>query len=192
MKRSLYLLFLIVLDSFCFIEISAHDLIIQGQDTFKSPKTNIWLNLGLGYEDNRRSEGCVSSAVSLSLQKAFHLITVRYIGASEVKYIWMKSDILKSYNLMYGLIKKNQTGHSPGYFSVSTGIDYSTMLDLVEYGPGSTDHNLIERKRFGVPVDVQVFRQGKWIGIGLNGYIVINSEFTFYGVLVCLQLGKLR
>ncbi len=169
---------------------SAQDSISQGQDAIKSSKTHIWLNLGLGIEGNRRSDWSVSELGSLSLQKAFYLITLKYMYAFEFKF--MGGDILSSYNLMYGLIIKSPPGYQTGYFSVSTGINYSTLSDVVKYGSGTFDYNIFDRKRFGVPVDLQFFLQGKWIGMGLNGYIVINSEFTFGGVLVCLQLGNLK
>ena len=107
MKRCLYLLFLITLDSFCFIEISAHDLIVQGQDTTKSNNSNMWLNFGVGVlPDNKRMYLSPGLGVNFSFQSKIHLISGKLFYAEEFKIFGGPHDRLTSLDLMYGLIYK--------------------------------------------------------------------------------------
>lgn len=63
---------------------------------------------------------------------------------------------------------------------------------------GSHDTGLFSRdekieKKIGFPVEAQLsWRLTKVFGFALNGFANVNSEKTFGGATICLQVGKLR
>ena len=89
---------------------------------------------------------------------------------------------------MYGLIYKKPIW----YCSLSTGISYSRLSDFVYTGPYNGDGYTVDLNKIGLPIDVQLFRTMRKVGIGINGFVVINDNYVFNGGLICLQFGKLR
>lgn len=128
----------------------------------------IWLNIGLG----RGSDGGAGGLnLSIQPQSMRLLCTLRYCFTAEID-----TDI-RDVGVLVGYSSKRPG--SRGYYSIGAGLGIvsGTTVD----------------KTFGVPVEVQLFYTPlSFAGIGLQGFADFNKEETFYGVLLCLQFGKLR
>lgn len=81
--------------------------------------------------------------------------------------------------------------------SVHTGIGLVGNLErgkFLYYGPGfftSAHYEKIRSYTVGLPISSKVLISlSKHFGLGLEGYININSENTFYGLNLCLTLKK--
>ena len=174
-------------------KISAQNSIYPEQDTVKSDKPLTWVNLGIGglapgFDGflDFGGYGQVGGSISLSFQNRKHVISIKSIYyAVEV----MGADKLSSIEITYGLIHKRPVW----YCSLSSGINITWYKELSYWNSntGTFDINNSYNKA-GVPLDLQLFLTSKWLGIGIDGFLVFGSQFTTYGALLCLQIGKLR
>jgi len=196
MKKLVIIVFLIILAFSVSSQISAQDSIVTLPDSVKPANTKIWVNLGLGdvegWGNNAINLGLpLAGSINLSLQYKYHLFSIKYYGGEESSFSDSKTDKLSGFNLTYGFIYKKPRW----YCSISSGINFSTLSAWTFKSPsmgGSQQKTLNTYKMTGIPLDAQIFVTQKWIGIGLNYFLVFNKEINLYGGLVCLQLGKLR
>jgi hypothetical protein len=137
-----------------------------------------WINVGGGLTTGFHSEDAVNAGfnVSLNIQPFPHqMFTVRSAGADFIggDYYDMAA--------LYGLISRNQNG----YVSAAAGVGAVFFeRDFL----GKNDNKAVA----GVPLEMQAF----WtptpnFGLGLVGYLNINEEHSYYGMVLSLQLANL-
>lgn len=137
----------------------------------QSPRETIpyfWLNVGLGLGSHGGAGG-----LNLNIQPQARplLFTLRYCFTADIDTDIGDIAFLAGYS--------SKRPRSLGYVSIAAGIGYVR---------GSFTDGA-----FGVPLEVQLFfTPVSFAGIGLQGFANLNKEETFYGALLCLQLGKLR
>jgi hypothetical protein len=157
------------------------------QDASTNAKEHyLWVNIGGGfakvYGGLGEDEGGLSGGLSLSYCKGSNLFSIRWVENTEFKLdLWGYSgppDEVWDVGVLYGRVAKA----SYGLASISGGIGLVGM-----------SHNEILSYRMGIPIEGQLF----WtpisiLGIGISGFVNINSEKSFLGALLCLQIGRLR
>lgn len=158
------------------------------QDTSgNSQEHHYWVNLGsgIGWVDGGLGEdwGGISGGVSFSYQAGPSLFSIRWVAIAELQLdLWGTSGPAEGVwdvGALYGRIAKT----SWGLASISAG------LGLV----GVSDDQGVTTYHPGIPVESQLFwTPSSTFGIGIYGYANLNSEKSFLGALLCLQIGKLR
>ena len=134
----------------------------------------LWLNGGLGFGTYGLAGG-----LSLSFQIGHFILTPRVAGTAE---ILMEGDDVFDFGLTVGYSTKKP--RPVGYFSIAGGISYVTGMSRSSYESVST---------VGFPIDIQIFVTPlSFAGIGFQGAADINSQRSFWCLLLCLQIGKLR
>jgi hypothetical protein len=148
-----------------------------GHNNFKSDNKFGWVNLGFGGSSNGPSVG-----INGSYQINYHVISLRALYNEEISGLWNDfPDNSSDLGLLYGLGARKKKI----YVSVSTGI--SRVAGSVITYSKETKYTVV-----GIPIELQLFRTGKIVGIGIYGFANINRELSFVGALLCIQLGKLR
>ena len=154
-------------------------------------KTQAWLNVGMG---DGRVKNLLGSSVfmSFSFAQNSHVFTGRYISYESNKEDWFiyagsiplrdrRFEEAREISIVYGRMEKQKFGFA------SIGIG----LGLIEI-----NENLLYLRRkyreLGIALETQAFFTLPGMGIGFYGYGNINRETIFYGVLLSLQIGKLR
>jgi hypothetical protein len=158
------------------------------QDTSSNSKTHhYWVNLGsgIGWVDGGLGEdpGGISGGAGFSYQTGPSLLSIRWVAIAELQLdLWGTSGPAEGVwdvGALYGRIAKT----SWGLASVSAG------LSLV----GVSDNKGVSTYHPGIPVESQLFwTPTSAFGIGLYAYGNLNSKKSFFGALLCLQIGKLR
>ena len=146
-----------------------------------------WLNVGGGFGWVHGGLGedpaGVSGGISLSYQKGSSLFSIRGVGNEEFKLdLWGYSgppERVWDIGVLYGRITKA----SYGLASISGGVSIV----------GASEYEGITCYRIGFPVEGQLFwTPSSMVGIGIYGFANLNSEKSFIGALLCLQIGILR
>lgn len=145
-----------------------------------------WVNMGGGFASVSgglgEDEGGISGGIGFSYCRGSSLFSIRGIINEEFKLdLWGYSgppDRVWDIGALYGRAAKV----SWGVASISAGIGLVGM-----------SHNEISSYRLGITLENQIF----WtpistMGIGIYGFANLNSEKSFVGALVCLQIGRLR
>ena len=142
------------------------------------------INLGAGFGPvlSPYRGRSLAYGISFSLQFGHVMITPRIAGATEA-LDWTAYSPRNVYDAGIAIGYSTRTPGSSGYLSIAAGIgyvggrkDYDTYISTI-----------------GFPIDVQMFfTPSTYFGIGFQGIANINSEKTYYGLLFCLQFGKLR
>ncbi len=158
------------------------------QDTAgKSEEHHYWVNLGsgLGWVDGGLGEdwGGISGGASFSYQAGPSIFSIRWVAIAELKLdLWGNSGPAEGVwdvGVLYGRIAKT----SWGLVSISGG------LSLV----GVSDNQGVSTYHPGIPVESQLFwTPSSTFGIGIYGYANLNTEKSFLGALLCLQIGRLK
>jgi len=163
---------------------------LYAQDSFNAaPKMDNWLNAGFGF-----SNFGVSAGLSYSFASENHLYTIRGVHNEEIKIFGTDPvNTVWDIGLLYGL--QHKTPHS--LISISTGIALvggvkrvyqSTVTDTGWYYGGYTGEKFLTA---GLPVETQLFwRPHKVFGIGLCGFANLNSQKSFAGGMLSLQIGN--
>jgi hypothetical protein len=143
----------------------------------QEPKNNtpcFWLNGGFGLKIPD-DDFVLLTGLNLSAQIQNSIISARYCpnqGGFDVTYKW------KELAVLYGGIKKAKYG----YVSASIGPAY--MNGQIKD---------VKMPRFGIAAETQLFFTAlPVIGIGLTGLGNVNTKMSYFGVMLCLQVGKLR
>ena len=160
-KKCLFVNFLIL---FCFFSFSFAEGFIFKSDGWSSDRKT-WVNLGVGL---------FALNANVSFQYGKKIISVRYSKMGAIDD-FEASDI--------GVL----IGHTlcDGSVLFSGGIG----LGLIS---GSFSQASYEKSLLGIPVETQLFfRLSESFGIGLYGFLNINSEKTLGNVCLSVQFGKL-
>jgi len=146
-----------------------------------APKMDNWLNAGFGF-----SNSGLSSGLSYSFASENHLYTIR--GVHNEEFTISKtatSNSVWDIGLLYGLQHKNPQD----LISISVGI-------ALVGGVKRVDQTLVTDtgEKFltvGLPIETQMFwRLHKVFGIGLYGFANLNSQKSFAGGMLSLQIGN--
>jgi hypothetical protein len=165
-KKFTLTLFLFLLQ-ICSMAAPAQDLQPQSEGN------PVWVNLGLGLGSRIYFDTSFSFAgvVNGTYQTGNQIICVR--GAANVA---LMDAAVSDMGILYGRVIKN----SSHYLSLAAGIA------VVRY---EDDGKKLER--FGIPFELQFFFRRR-SHLGLYGFANINSRKTFFGLCLCLRIGRLK
>jgi len=158
-----------------------------------------WINAGAG--------GCsvgISSGLSCSyLQAGKHLMSARFVYSKQFDILWGDEPEEKALEIgvLYGRAFQGRFGLASlsAGLGVVTGVRHGAFLRHVGSGGwifSSSSYDIYEERTLrtiGIPVDAQLLLvPHPFLGIGLHGFANLNSERSYYGVLLCLSFGKER
>jgi hypothetical protein len=154
--------------------------LVHGQDSPTNARgTYDWLNAGLGWGPYPMSAG-----LSFSHQWGHYIMSIRGVYSEELVFTipwWGQTETITNYIYDVGLLVgySTKTPQSLGYFSIAAGVSYVA---------GDPHGSAI-----GLPIEAQLFYTPfSFLGFGVTGFADINGEKRFAGVLICVQVGKLR
>lgn len=173
------------------------------------PKRGLWINASIGGS----SIDAVSYGRGVSyLHDGKHLISVRFVHSKPIGLGFGGGDEpderAREIGVLYGRASQNTIGLAS--FSVGlgrvTGVRRGKLLRRVDegcwwgFGFGGCDdsYNIYEERTFdtiAIPVEAQLlwmptFRIRAPLGIGLHGFANLNPELSYWGMSLCLSLGK--
>jgi len=162
-----------------------------GQNNYKSENEFGWVNLGLG-----GSSYGISFGINGSYQIKKNLISLRYINNVEFVLLCSTPNKIRDLGLLYGLSAKK----SKGFASISIGISHvenirrGKLISCSSSGGwfSTCTYEELNYTTLGIPIEAQLFLTGKYVGIGIYGFANLNPESSFFGALLCIQLGKLK
>jgi hypothetical protein len=175
----------------CFISITFITISATLSQELHAPvtKTQAWLNIGMG---DGRIKNILGSSVfmSFSYAQSNHVFTGRYISyeknneavyAINIPFTDIRLEEAKEISIIYGRMEKQQFG----FASIGIGLGVIEIYENLFY---------LKKKyrELGIALETQAFFTLPGMGLGFYGYGNINRETIFYGVLVSLQIGKLR
>ena len=162
------------------VTIAVSSSLFAQQEQKSSTEKYYWLNIGFGPASVGDDDGVFHTNISYQWNK--NIITIRALSCGE-----MFGRSLNDYSLLYDrVICSNK-------ILVSIGAGLGVVNGKISHGLFSTEENETIPTTIGLPFEAQIFwRPLKFLGIGLYGVANINSEETFYGLALGLQLGKLR
>jgi len=138
------------------------------------------LNLGVGAGNMGIAGRGLAAGFGFSVYVGHLILTPRFAGVTEVMSTSYDRSVF-DLGITIGLSTK--TPGSLGYASIAAGISYV----------GGRKDAFTHISTVGFPLDAQLFfTPFSSMGIGFQGIANVNSERSFYGVLLCLQFGKLR
>ena len=136
-------------------------------------KSHFWFNAGLWTGISYPI--WPNAALSFSYQKVSNLVSARITENAE-----LFGDAIFDAGILYGRRLKGKKG----FASIAGGISY---VYFYSSGSGGNLH------LFGIPIEVQLFSTPlSFAGIGIYGYANLNLKQPVVGVLICLEIGKLR
>ncbi len=162
------------------------------QDTSNNIKeSRYWLNAGLG-----ASSSGLSGGLSISYQPDWKFISLRFINSSRYGEGWLggntTSENIWDIGALYGLIAKGKYGYASisGGVSLVGGNKHGEFLGIIGW---INTYEKIPILTIGIPLEGQLFfTPFSFLGIGINGFANLNPNRSFSGVLISLQVGKLR
>jgi hypothetical protein len=146
-----------------------------------------WANIGTGGGTVRGglgdSDGGISPGLTYSYQDGGNLYSLRFVGCFEFKLDLFgytgPAESVWDLRGLYGRVVKGRYGLA----SISGGVAIV----------GFSDHLGVTSYRPGIPVEAQLFwTPFSLVGFGVSGFADWNSDKSFWGILFCLQIGKLR
>jgi len=152
----------------------------------QSNRTTFWLNGGLGVN----SLGSLAGSANVSLQLDKYIYALRATANSENAELFGGGDEFFDTGLLFGLATKSRKKFASIAIGIArvTGNRYEGKPGL--FGGGK---RVNIAPTVGFPVEVQLFlRPASFFGVGTYIYGNLNSEQSFGGITLCLQLGKLR
>ena len=154
----------------------------------------MWGNLGLGIQSNRDSSYVDTKGTRKSYDNAgiagelsFNLVTLpnQLLTASYLSGGSFFGDKYDSFNLLYGLIHKEQNG----YVSASVGVGHSS-IDVDDLFGVKLGRN---RGIVTASAELQAFwTPTQYFGFGVIVPGMIGSHFSNVGALLAIQIGRLH
>ncbi len=138
-----------------------------------------WINVGGGLTTGFSSKDSTNPgfAISVNVQPTQHqMLTLRSVGAD-----FIGGDFYDA-GLLYGLISRNRNGYVSGAAGISAVFFDSSFRKDQDISPTTV----------GIPLEIQAF----WtpvpnFGLGIINYANINSQRSFYGAVIAIQLANL-
>lgn len=173
--------------------ISALALFAKNSISYAQDTSNYWVNagLGLGAFDSRLAG---STGISLlSYQTGIRIVSIRNnIEVSIVLFGHSPSpeESVWDIGILYGIIAKGSYGSA----SISGGVSLVGGIRRGKPLPGSSyRYEELSFKTVGIPIEAQLFfTPFSFLGVGFYGFANLNLEKSFWGALLCLQVGKLK
>ena len=172
----------------------------QAQNNPKNKELFYSISIGAGtgkspnFEDGNYGIG---GMFDFTLQKNKSMAILGYRGTGEFQVLAPRhpARTMTSIDVLYGrLLTDNKL-----IISVHTGVGLVGNLErgaFLYYGPGFFSSSYYEKVRshtLGLPISSKVLVSvSKHFGLGLEGYININSENTFCGLNVCASFKKYK
>jgi hypothetical protein len=150
---------------------------------------NVWLNLGIG-----GSTHGLAGLISMSVQNDIHLITFRYVSSTEFVILGpTPSESVWDISILYGRFWKSRLA----MVSISGGLGLVGGIRRGDYirsdGWFSSKYQKCPFSTVGFPVDIQLFwMPSRFLGFSIQGFANLNSEESFYGFVLGLQVGRLK
>ena len=150
----------------------------------KADERHYWANIGggigLAHGGIGGDPAGVAGGISLSYRKGSSLFSIRQVSVAELQLVlWENSgppDRVWDVGVLYGRVTKVPYG-----------------LASISGGLGLVGDNENSHSRMGIPIEGQLFwTPGSLVGFGLYGFANLNSKKSFVGVLLYLQIGKLK
>jgi hypothetical protein len=136
-----------------------------------------WMGLGLGVGSED-----LGGQLNGSYQFGANLLSLRTaitVGPFD--------DGFNDYALLYG--RATRPAHSRYHVSAAAGIALVDGCNSDGFLGGCQDKPTV----VGLPLELQAFwRPGKLVGVGLYGFVNLNSSRSFAGLTLGLQVGRLR
>lgn len=158
----------------------------------KTYKNNFWFNIAGGAGFPATGSDFWSSEFSFNwMTQENQLLTLRVAGDN-----FSGSQGNRDVGILYGLIGKGDIG----YLSGSVGVAYTQAEKCTSNDSNSDDSgdffsscDSTTTNTIGIPLEIQAFLTPfTHVGIGLIGFGNINSQSSFGGVMLALQLGTLK
>ena len=160
----------------------------------KPNKKYFWVTLGVGRNpDLYPKYSTISAAIIPTLQFNNNIFSLRCLGL--IEFIMEGPDpeqYIKEISLLYGRCFKREIYN----LSASVGIGY---LDGLERGerlgtPGveSYKYESFPFNTFGLSIDTNTFIITPILGFGINLNANINNKRSYWGILLCMQLGHIQ
>lgn len=150
-----------------------------------------WLDGGIG-----GSSSGLAGGLSISAQSGRSLFSLRYVSSSRYGESWLGGyttpEKVWDIGPLYGLIAKGKWV----YASISGGISLvgGTKHGMYLGSPGWINtYEKVSLTTVGIPLEIQLFfTPFSSFGIGVHGFANLNLKRSYFGILICLQCGKLR
>lgn len=159
------------------------------QDSSIAEKHHYWINIGFGGSSHGISSGAI-----FSYRIKGNLISFRFIYNEELNILGPSpSESVWEFGLLYGI----NTKASYGLASISGGISMVGGVRRGKYlsseGWFSSNYEKLTFMSIGIPIEGQLFwTPFSFLGVGIYAFANLNTEGSFAGALICLQLGILR
>jgi hypothetical protein len=174
--------------------------IMQAQDSLRKDNTIYYgtflgYGIGSGFPLPNNDVG-LSFAFEIMAQKAKSTFILGYRVVTEFDFLNQSnvSNAIYSFDGMYGRVLKKRAFNG----SINVGIGYVTSQEkgkLISSDGllfGSREYKKISSSTIGFPISVKAFWvPKKWIAIGGDAYLNINSICSFWGIQIGAVLGKL-
>jgi len=149
-------------------------------------KVTYWLSGGLGHS----SLGSLAGNASGNIQYGSGLISLHASAHAETVEIFGGGDELYDLGLLVGIASRGTRELA----SFAVGIARVTGSRYIgRPGLFSSGRRVGTQPTIGLPIEAQLFHKlGRIAGLGACMYADINSEQTFGGITLNIQLGKLR
>ena len=98
----------------------------------------------------------------------------------------------------FGLVGGYSINYQLGYISIGTGLSkvyHTTQKPVISPdGFGNPhDHYNIQKTTIGLPMQMELFFTPISVfGLGISFYSNVNSLKSYYGIALCIQIGRLR
>ncbi|UCH14679.1 MAG: hypothetical protein JSV22_01640 [Bacteroidales bacterium] len=178
----------------CIVMFALHPGNSYTQDNSNNTNMPFWFNAGcgaclFGIPSPPAGWGAFSAGTGISFQSGkSSLISIRFTYNREPAIFKSPDERVWDVGILYGIMAKKPYGFASisGGVSFVGGVKRGEKLDFLEY----------EKRSFntvGFPVEGQLlFTLTPSFGLGFNGFANINGEKSFYGVLFCIKIGRLK
>ena len=175
-------------------------LFTEAQNDFKTNDLfySISIGAGIGKSPNFEfSQIGIGGMIDFNLQKNKSLATIGYRGTGEFQFLAasLPSVTMTSIDLLYGRVLTDRKIN----VSINTGVGLVGSLErgnLLYVDPGlfgTAHYEKVRSFTVGLPISSKaLISLSRHFGLGLEGYININSKNTFYGLNVCAMFKKYK
>lgn len=141
-----------------------------------------WFEFGLGTSHTKENVSCIN--LNAAFQFNQNLLTARMTHSGE-----LFGTVLNDYSMLYNRAFTS----SVSVFHVSIGCGLGFVNGKISHGFFSDKKPDKIETVLGLPFEARLFwRPLKYLGIGLYGFVNLNSEVSVYGLTLSFQEGKLR
>lgn len=172
-----------------FIIMGTNSSVIAQQDSSIKDSSLYWINLGFG---GSSFEFATGFSFSHQTQREHGLLSIRFIHNEKLSLFSSPAETLWDFGILYGIMNKGTYGmvSISGGGSIVGGVRKGELLE------GEWFSSKYTRKNFtsvGIPLESQLMlTPSPFFGIGLYGFANLNPEQSYFGILLNLQIGKLR